>query len=105
MGFKVRKYQEPYIGGGGPIRLHGSRRHTSRRLVFTPDGRQVPAYFIYPLKTQSQVERAERLWRLLGFSNSAGRSATIAPRPYMRPALQACLPVLASFWQDAVKAL
>jgi len=105
MGYKVKRYQQPYIGGGGPIRLLGGPHHASRRLVFTPDGRQVFAYFVFPLRTQAQVDRAERLWGELGFSSSmeSRHTAVIAPRPYMRPALQACLPVLAGFWRDAVK--
>jgi hypothetical protein len=84
------------VGDGGEIRIGGIAGKTTKKNRF---GAMVTYALI---RTQAQAERANRLQEELYGPFMIGPT-TIAPRPYMGPALTENLPKLPPLWASSVR--
>ena len=111
LGGSVSPYRNPLrtirkIGNGGEIRIDGPAgkgRGKNQKDRFSTKKNRFGRVVTYArLNTQAQVERANRLQRELYGPFTIGPTS-IAPRPYMGPALEENLPKLPMLWANSVR--
>jgi hypothetical protein len=88
------------LGDGGEIRIGGCEGFTSKPSI-DQRGRQVMVTYAR-LQTARQVRRANELNTLIYGPPLVKHLATIAPRPYMGPALAVAKAVMPEFWATSV---
>lgn len=88
------------INGSGEIRIGGASCKATKRTKNTLSGTVDVTYA--KLHTAAQVERANEINEEL-YGPLMLPAVTIAPRPYMGPAMEAELPKLPPLWANAVR--
>lgn len=86
-GLQFKLSEQVKVGGYGPIRMGKRGRRPVRIEIRTP----------------AQAARARALIAAENARRAAAAKATIAPRPFMRPALIAARPVIPHHWRNTVR--